>query len=280
LSAGLDLTHPIVPHGAGYAQDAKGPLEAIVPARANGTTRVVAARDRQAWVEIESRELGPRAARVTKGAVIYPGEADDVVMMPAPGRLEEVRIVRRASAAIDAHYSLRVGPAIKQVRVREGHVELVDAHGYVQLSTEPMVAFDADGKSAKVSARLVEDGDRWSFSTHVETTGLRFPVAVDPAWTAVSSMNNARARPILVPIADGRVFALSGDILGLESDDNEIYDPAANTWTTLAPMLRSRKWATAARVGTAGRVMIIGGFNGGDPTLETETEYFNPATNT
>ena len=55
------------------------------------------------------------------------------------------------------------------------------------------------------------------------------------SWLRVADMNLARWYPTTVPLGDGRVVTLSGQIVpGQWADTPELYDPAANTWTLLS----------------------------------------------
>lgn len=104
------------------------------------------------------------------------------------------------------------------------------------------------------------------------------------AWTPVAPLHTARFNEILVTLPDGRVLAAGGVDASSAATlaSAEIYDPSANTWTTLAQgLLQSRADAGAAMLG-GGRVLIAGGYsqdNGQSPKPLDEVEVFDPAGN-
>jgi hypothetical protein len=54
------------------------------------------------------------------------------------------------------------------------------------------------------------------------------------SWVALAPMSVARWYPTSTTLSDGRVLAIGGEITPtVEADVPEVYDPAANTWTTL-----------------------------------------------
>ena len=288
LAAGIDTSHAIVRSGAGFAvadafPNEKHALAANMPARSDGPVRLVSARDPDAWAEIRATDLAAAEGVASEGAVVYAGATEDVLLLPSPGRLEEVRIVRRAAPVHVATYSLRVGPSVATVRLRAGHVEVVDAKGYVHFATEPMYAVDANGTRRKVTATVAQDGDGFRLETRLDAASLAYPIAIDPAWNAVASMNNERGQHKTVQLADGRVLAIGGEQLGVEIKLVEIYNPVTNTWTDAAPMAKNR-WGFAAERLTSGtrsgQVIVLGGHNGGDITVQSATEIYNPTTNT
>ncbi len=66
-----------------------------------------------------------------------------------------------------------------------------------------------------------------------------------------------------------------------------IYDPATNTWSTAAPMLKRRRWPAATTM-TNGKVLVTGGYDYGSGTLEpgspaegaiAATEVYDPVSN-
>ena len=89
----------------------------------------------------------------------------------------------------------------------------------------------------------------------------------------------------LIALADGRALLVGGFVTALgpgqtlPPNDTEIYDPAHDTWTTVAPMGQYRTAPAGAAV-PDGRVLVIG-----DDTYSTNigrkvAEVYNPATNT
>jgi non-specific serine/threonine protein kinase len=75
-------------------------------------------------------------------------------------------------------------------------------------------------------------------------------------------------------VLDGRFYVLGGRP-PFSIATAERYDPATNTWTTLAPLNTPRSGFPAVAVG--GRVVVFGGEGAG---IIPSTEAYDPATNT
>jgi hypothetical protein len=107
----------------------------------------------------------------------------------------------------------------------------------------------------------------------------------DPAantWTSVLSMNTARAghTAVALPGPGGRVLVAGGqDTYGDAGhlSSAEIYDPAANTWTTIAPMSSGHSFGTATAL-FDGSVLVLGGES--QAGVEARGERFEPGSGT
>jgi len=110
--------------------------------------------------------------------------------------------------------------------------------------------------------------------------------AANPAWQMVAPLAHGRVMPDTVLLPDGKVLATNGSASGFADNmaepvfTAELYDPEANTWTTLADMRVPRLYhATAlllpdARVLTAG---TDGTFNPEPFNIpNTRVEVFSP----
>src|SRR5258708_15425089 len=95
-------------------------LDARIPASAKGALHVGVSD--AFWIEIESGVDTDVAPRVIDGAVTFAGiETDtDLAYVAEPGRIEEVRILRSASARAIVRHRLRIGPAVARIRVHDG----------------------------------------------------------------------------------------------------------------------------------------------------------------
>lgn len=103
---------------------------------------------------------------------------------------------------------------------------------------------------------------------------------VTNAWTAVASLNNARAYPNLVILADEAVV-----IGGLEDVDVstgsgtpvqeiEVATPALLSWTDAASLALPREVARAAAVQGGERIVIVGTGDNGIPAVDTTAEVY------
>ena len=105
-----------------------------------------------------------------------------------------------------------------------------------------------------------------------------------PAWRYTSSMAHARRFLNATVLPDGKVLATGGSSSNLFSDPKgavyaaELWDPATETWSTLAAMSTSRLYHSTAVLLPDGRVFVAGGGgdgSGGDID-HYDGEYFSP----
>src|SRR5713101_3143502 len=101
----------------------------------------------------------------------------------------------------------------------------------------------------------------------------------DGSVSPAAPMNAARSKHISVVLSDGRVLVAGGIVPGGGvTNAAEIYDPIANTWTSLAGgMIEARSGATAALLQDQ-RVFIAGGDSAS--VVSSTVEIFDPNTGT
>ncbi|MDA0170157.1 hypothetical protein OJ998_13755 [Solirubrobacter taibaiensis] len=109
-------------------------------------------------------------------------------------------------------------------------------------------------------------------------------------WEPTGKTSALRYNAALVKLKDGKVLAAGGwSSSGLDytvpstyHTSAEIYDPATNAWTAVAPMHRKR-YAPAGAILPDGRVLIASGREANSPFTETASsqtyEIYDPATN-
>ena len=98
-------------------------------------------------------------------------------------------------------------------------------------------------------------------------------------WEPVASMSVARAAHTATLLASGHVLVTGGTTQPASAElgaSVELYDPVADTWTTLAPMEQARALHTATLLGN-GAVLVAGGVDETSSIART-TELFDPAT--
>ncbi len=128
------------------------------------------------------------------------------------------------------------------------------------------------------------DGRMYLVGGENETFPTSDVKAYDPAansWTTVGPLSKTRDVLAVASGSDGRVYAIGG----AEDGDSrktlssvEVYDPATNVWSDVAPM-SLRRWYHAAATGADGRIYVFGGFSSGF-TAVASAEVYNPATDT
>lgn len=231
------------------------------------------------WAEIAATDVHGTRAWVAPASAVIVGAAPDVDVVEIDGddAYEEVRILRSASASTHARYRLRVGPGVASARLREGHVELLDAVGRVVLATAPMTAVDAARRDLAVRVALEKQGDDWQLDTDVVVdAAARFPVYVDPLWSTAASMSTARVDFTATLLSTGKVLAAGGaDSAGNGLASAELYDPATNTWSTTGSMSVGRAWHAAVAL-PSGRALVVGGNS--KSTTYASAEIYDVAT--
>lgn len=86
----------------------------------------------------------------------------------------------------------------------------------------------ADGRTIVVGGHQNPSGE-----AGIKDTNVYDPVS--ETWTHLRNMQYARWYPSTTTLADGRVVAISGQIsAGVWADTPEVYNPATDTWSTLA----------------------------------------------
>jgi N-acetylneuraminic acid mutarotase len=132
------------------------------------------------------------------------------------------------------------------------------------------------------TATLLVDGRVFVVGGTSDGAAERFDPTTN-TWATVASAAYVRSNHTATRLADGRVLVVGGTgklitAIGAEAplDSAEIYDPVANTWTTVGNMTMARSAHRAALL-PDGRVLITG--SPASP-LSAATEIFDPVTST
>ncbi len=101
-----------------------------------------------------------------------------------------------------------------------------------------------------------------------------------PQWQAVASMTSVRAFIDAIVLPDGRVLVVGGDEgSGSRSKIPELYDPATDSWTDMAPFDIERGYHSTTLLLPDARVIVSGGEGNGGPGMfgeSAEYEIWNP----
>jgi MYXO-CTERM domain-containing protein len=233
-------------------------VRASLPDRARGPLHVELTEDPEIALDVFADDLpSDGTPSVVDGARVHRGVASDVDVVHVLTREgpEEIRLVRAPGASLGSTFRVQLGKGLASLRARGDVIEAVDAQDVVRLRTAPMFAVDAAGLRIPLRAEIVQTIGRVVVArTTPVTSPLRYPVAIDPLWTAGSAMKVARLRHALTTLSDGRVLAAGGS----GQSSAELYDPSTKTWTSTGSMaiLRSSPTLTSLTGGTA---LVVGG---------------------
>jgi hypothetical protein len=116
--------------------------------------------------------------------------------------------------------------------------------------------------------------------------GSTFAQLYDPlsgSWAPTGSMLQARQGQTATLLANGNVLVAGGTgSTGFQDDalaSAELYDPSAHAWTSTGAMLEAEAHEAATALGD-GRVLVVGGFLGGDFGNPRAPELYEPVTET
>ncbi|MGZ3455585.1 MAG: Kelch repeat-containing protein, partial [Polyangiales bacterium] len=187
----------------------------------------------------------------------------DVLHVVDGDRYEELRVLHDDAAPSDLRWNLTLGPAIAELRVRDGLVEALDATGFVLLVQHRAFVEDANGKRRPIDFAIEGKGAHRTLIGSFDRSGLATPIVVDPVWTAVAPTKFPHDAAAALAIAGGKVLIASGqDLSGagiVSSSAAEIYDPATNTWSDAGtlPFKMARSNTIAPLPG--GKALMAGG---------------------
>lgn len=108
------------------------------------------------------------------------------------------------------------------------------------------------------------------------TVPLAYDVAAD-AWRELREFASSTAsrEHLTAQAVDGRIYVIGGRWQGVNVDTVEVYDPASDSWQTLAPMPTARGGLASAVIG--GRIHVVGGEDLAARTTFAEHEVYDPS---
>lgn len=142
-------------------------------------------------------------------------------------------------------------------------------------ATSPLTSGNV-GALLKSGAVLVVDGDPYT------PRAALYNPATD-SWTQTPAPSTGRYGATATLLADGRVLVVGGTVLDTATGHSrflssvEIYDPAANAWSTAAAMPAAREYHAAVLL-PDGKVLVVGGDDGTQPPMDAL--LYDPAANT
>lgn len=95
------------------------------------------------------------------------------------------------------------------------------------------------------------------------------------SWKPIASMNFPHGSTPAVGVINDKIYVAGGNGLGMTQRELEVYDPAANTWTVLAPMNVPRNHCAGGVIG--GKLYVAGGRD--SPDAPSALEAYDPQAN-
>ncbi len=174
----------------------------------DGAMRVESSGQPDAFVEVRPLRATAVRAVVEEGLVTYPGAYPDtdVIYKVTPTHVDEYLLLRGPRAPRTLRFAVSRGPSAARVRQAGDGIEVVDARGAAWLRATPPIATDASGR--RVRGRLVAGPT--TLEMRIDTTGLVYPILVDPDWMSTGDMSYGRFYHQANVLPDGRLVATGG----------------------------------------------------------------------
>jgi len=123
-------------------------------------------------------------------------------------------------------------------------------------------------------------------STNVNTGGLNSAEIYDPVAKTFTGLGTTKTLTVLryrhtaTLLRNGKVLITGGSISGAFTNTAELYDPVAQTFTSLSPTtMTTARGAHTATLLPDGRVLLTGGYNAANVVLDN-SEVYDPVNNT
>jgi hypothetical protein len=250
----LATVRAAAPAFASFGRARKGPasLEVRVPLRSDLALSLRAHGDEARGLSIRPLDLARVSGRSVEGATLYEDVAPSTDLLYAHDgdRVEEVRVLRDARARGTFRWEIEPGRSIVDLRVRDGRIEGIDAHGHVMVQAGEPFAVDRAGVRRTLAVSIAKKDDRFVVTASLEMRGLAFPVVVDPVWIGGPTMKQGRAGHTAATDSSGIVW------LGCGSYGFDKYDPATDTITSIPDAPNYLQQCAITFVGT--KVVVAG----------------------
>ncbi len=231
-------------------------------------------------VYVETLDAHGLAAPSSTGVRVYSDALPDadLVRLSSLDEYEELFVVREPCARFTVRYRVRVeGGALA---IRDGRVV---AHADAAAIASPVAfAVDAAGRTIDAELESKVDGDQGLLAYSFRLADARFPVVVDPSWTAAATSTTPRTSHELLQIG-GRIYSFGGlkytspsSWLGLPLVESLDAATPASPWK-LDGFLLNGRWNPGVAPLPGGKALIVGGYATGTPSILSAAEIFDPA---
>src|SRR5947209_6231702 len=206
------------------------------------------------------------AAQIDNDQVIYREAYPETasVHMVGAGRSEEFLFLQSECAPREFGYEISEFSAGTRIELVKGEVRFTNKAGQGMKIEAPWV-IEANGA-------LRTDAVHWELDTAksgsgaqrlrlVTAAGLRYPVVVDPSWTATGSLGTERAVHSATLLPSGKGLVAGGSNSSGVTRSGELYDVASETWSAAPGSLGTAREAHTATLLPSGKVLVAGGFS-------------------
>src|SRR5438132_10884941 len=225
------------------------------------------------------------AAQIDNDQVIYREAYPETASthMVGAGRSEELLFLQSKCAPREFADEISELSAGTRVELVKGEVRFTNKAGQGVKIEAPWL-IEANGA-------LRADAVHWELDTAksgsgpqrlrlVVAAGLRYPVVIDPSWTATGSLGTARYQHTTTVLPNGKVLVAGG----ADNNDNalassELFDPASGTWTATTGNLNTGRYEHTATLLPNGKVLVAGGLDS-NFNCSASAELFDPASGT
>lgn len=278
--------------------DLRHRAEVVLPASAAGHIHL-ADRDSGLALDVSLTTAQPVAPENIDGLRVYRralGEGADLAQEVTDEGVEDTLSLSRPLAEPALAYLVELGAEVAGLRLVGGTqtLEVLDAGGFPRLRVAPPSLVDSAGQ--RRAARLSVEGcpvDRdprapWSrpvtplvprsctLRVAWDDEGLRYPIAVDPFFSATGSMIRKREDHVMVLLATGDVLVAGGSGSTGVSNTAELYHPATGVWATTGNLTAVRYFSSRATRLANGQVLVTGGTDNYFTSLRS-AEVYDPA---
>ncbi len=207
----------------------------------------------------------------------YP-ETDSVHVVSA-GRSEEFLYLQNECAPREFAYELSEVSAGARVELVAGEVRFTNEAGRgVKIEAPWLIEANGAQRADAVHWELdaAQPRSRSQRLRLVVAEGLRYPVMIDPSWTATGNLGTPRDSHTATLLPSGKVLVAGGfGSSGFALSSAELYDPATEMWTATGSLGTPREFHTATLL-PSGKVLVAAGSNlSGDLS---SAELYDPAT--
>ena len=219
-------------------------LDVTMPASARAPVRLTANGADQFWIELAPLDVGV--------------DVELAHATTSDGRYEDFRVLRSPRANPTQRWKIKRGSGVARLDVVEGRVEAIDARGVVRIASSPAFAIDARGVRRDVALSIVHRADDDVLVATLDTRGLAYPIAIDPAWSAGGSMTTARSSHTITAVDGGALLVVGGSSGGASLSSAEVYDATHDRFRKVSSMAHARRGHTATSL-PSGEVLVVGG---------------------